>query len=213
MKSIWTLALWFSLFGSAAAQPALDAGKLERNAQRSRITAERQKLDADFKAAEAACYSKFLANACREKLRPPYSAAQADLRRQEILMNEVERKISAADQLLKTEEKLNLQQQQQEEQATKVQQDAATQAERAKQREVDQGNSAEQAESNKASTDAKMESNQSKAAEVLTKRTQATANVDAARKRQEQAAKKRADRETRLREEGPPTGKSLPAYP
>ena len=128
-------------------------------------------------------------------------------------MNEVERKISAADQLLKTEEKLNLQQQQQEEQATKVQQDAATQAERAKQREVDQGNSAEQAESNKASTDAKMESNQSKAAEVLTKRTQATANVDAARKRQEQAAKKRADRETRLREEGPPTGKSLPAYP
>ncbi len=214
MKYFCVLALCLGLVNSVLAQPADDAaGQLSRAAERSRITAERQKLEADFKAAEAVCFRKFFANNCREKLLPPYRERLADLRRQDILINEVERKISAADQLLKTEERLKLQQQQQLEQALKVQQDAANQAERAKQRGVDQGNSAEQAESNKASMDTKLESNQSKAVETVTKRAQAAANVEATRKRQAQADKNRAEREQRLREEGPPTGKSLPAYP
>lgn len=213
MKYFCLLALWLGLVGAVFSQPAEDAGQLERAAERSRITAERQKLEADFKAAEAVCFRQFFANNCRDKLLPPYRQRLADLRRQEILINEVERKISAADQLLKTEEKLKLQQQQQLDQASKVQQDAANQAERARQKEVDQGNSAEQAEANKADMQTKLENKQSKAVETATKRAQAAANVEATLKRQEQAAKSRADREKRLREEGPPTGKSLPAYP
>ena len=214
MKYFYLLAaLWIGLIGSTCAQPTEDAGQLERTAERSRITAERQKLEADFKAAEAVCYRKFFANSCREKLLPPYRERLADLRRQDILINEVERKNSAADQLLKTEEKLKLQQQQQVDQALKVQQDSATQENRAKQHGVDQGNSAEQAESNKASMGTKLEKNQSKSVEAMTKRAQAAANVEATRKRQEQAAKNRDDREQRLRDDGPPTGKSLPTYP
>ncbi len=213
MKFFCLLALCSGLVGSVIAQPRDDGGPQERAAERSRITAERQKLEADFKAAQAVCFRKFFANNCRDKLLPPYREQLADLRRQEILINEVERKLSAADQLLKTEEKLSLQREQQAEQALKVQQDAATQAERAKQREVDQGNTAEQAASNKASMGTRLESNQSKAAESVSKRAQAAANVEATRLRQEQAAKNRTERDQRLREDGPPTGKSLPAYP
>ena len=199
--------------GSALAQPTVDAGQLERNADRARITDERQKIEAAFKANEAICFRKFFANACRDKLLPPYRAALADLRRQEVLMNEVERKISAADQLLKNEERLSLQREKQAEQEIKVQQDADNLIERAKQKAITQGNAAEQAAGNKADRDAKLDSNQSKAVEMEAKRAQAAANVEAMRKRQEQAAQRRAEREQRLRDEGPPTGKSLPAYP
>ena len=213
MKSFFLLALWLGLLGSAFAQPADDVGQQERAAERSRITAERKKLEADFKGAEAVCFRKFFANACRDKLLPPYRAALADLRRQEVLMNEVERKISAADQLLKNEERLSLQREKQAEQEIKVQQDADNLIERAKQKAITQGNAAEQAAGNKADRDAKLDSSQSKAVEMEAKRAQAAANVEATRLRQEQAAINRAEREQRLRENGPQTGKSLPAYP
>jgi hypothetical protein len=146
-------------------------------------------------------------------LLPAYRTALADLRRQEILMNEVERKNSAADQLLKNEERLSLQREKQAEQAIKVQQEADNLTERAKQQKINQGNAAEQAAGNIADRDAKLDSRQSQAAELEAKRAQAAANVEAMRKRQEQATQRRAEREQRLREDGAPTGKSLPAYP
>jgi hypothetical protein len=213
MKFIFSLAFCLGLFGSAFAQAELDVGQQERNAERTRITAERQKIEAAFKANEAICFRKFFANACRENLLPPYRTALADLRRQEILINEVERKNSAADQLLKNEERLSLQREKQAEQEIKVQQDADNVTERAKQQKINQGNAAEQAAGNIADRDAKLDSRQSQAAELEAKRAQAAANVETMRKRQEQAAQRRAEREQRLRNDGPPTGKSLPAYP
>jgi len=213
MKFIFTLALWFGLTGSVLAQAEVDAGQLARNAERVRITAERQQIESAFKAEQAICFRKFFANACRDKLLPPYRAALADLRRQEVLMNEVERKNSAADQLLKNEERLSLQREKQAEQALKVQQDADNLTERAKQQKINQGNAAEQAAGNIADRDAKLESRQSQAAEAETKRAQAAANVEATRQRQEQAKQRRAEHEQRLRDQGPPTGKSLPTYP
>jgi hypothetical protein len=213
MKFIFSLAFCLGLFGSAFAQAELDVGQQERNAERTRITAERQKIEAAFKANEAICFRKFFANACRENLLPPYRTALADLRRQEILINEVERQNSAADQLLKNEERLSLQREKQAEQEIKVQQDADNVTERAKQQKINQGNAAEQAAGNIADRDAKLDSRQSQAAELEAKRAQAAANVETMRKRQEQAAQRRAEREQRLRNDGPPTGKSLPAYP
>lgn len=213
MKSILFLALCLGLAGSALAQAELDVGQLERNAERSRITAERQKIESAFQADQAICYRKFFANACREKLLPPYREALANLRRQEILMNEVERKNSAADQLLKNQERLSLQREKQAAQATKVQQAADNLTERAQQKEINQGHAAEQAAGNQASRAAKVESSQSKAAELEATSAKAAANVEATRARQAQAQQRRAERDQRLREEGPPTGKSLPAYP
>ena len=213
MKSIFLLALCFGLVGSVSAQSDVEAGQLERNSERTRITAERQKIESAYIAEQAICFRKFFANACLEKLLPPRSAALADLRRQEILINELERKISAADQLLKNEQRLLSQREKQTEQAIKVQQEADNLIERAKLKEISQRNAAEQAAANKADRDAKQDSSQSQAVELEAKRAQAAANVEALRKRQAQAAQRRAEREQRLREDGPPTGKSLPAYP
>lgn len=213
MRFIFSLALWFGLAGSVLAQAEVDAGQLARNADRVRITAERQQIESAFKAEQAICFRKFFSNACRDKLLPPYRAALADLRRQEVLMNEVERKNSAADQLLKNEERLSLQREKQAEQALKVQQDADNLTERAKQQKINQGNAAEQAAGNIADRDAKLDSRQTQAAEAETKRAQAAANVEATRQRQEQAKQRRAEHEQSLRDQGPPTGKSLPTYP
>lgn len=213
MTFIFSLALWFGLTGSVLAQAEVDAGQLARNADRVRITAERQQIESAFKAEQAICFRKFFANACRDKLLPPYRAALADLRRQEVLMNEVERKNSAADQLLKNEERLSLQREKQAAQALKVQQDADNLTERAKQQKINQGNAAEQAAGNIADRDAKLDSRQSQATEAETKRGQAAANVEATRQRQEQAKQRRREHEQRLRDQGPPTGKSLPTYP
>ena len=213
MTFIFSLALWFGLTGSVLAQAEVDAGQLVRNADRVRITAERQQIESAFKAEQAICFRKFFANACRDKLLPPYRAALADLRRQEVLMNEVERKNSAADQLLKNEERLSLQREKQAAQALKVQQDADNLTERAKQQKINQGNAAEQAAGNIADRDAKLDNRQSQATEAETKRGQAAANVEATRQRQEQAKQRRREHEQRLRDQGPPTGKSLPTYP
>lgn len=213
MTFIFSLALWFGLTGSVLAQAEVDAGQLARNADRVRITAERQQIESAFKAEQAICFRKFFANACRDKLLPPYRAALADLRRQEVLMNEVERKNSAADQLLKNEERLSLQREKQAAQALKVQQDADNLTERAKQQKINQGNAAEQAAGNIADRDAKLDNRQSQATEAETKRGQAAANVEATRQRQEQAKQRRREHEQRLRDQGPPTGKSLPTYP
>jgi hypothetical protein len=213
MKYFFLLVLWLGLVGVAFSQTETDAGQLERNSERTRIMTERQKIEATFKVEQSICFRKFFSNACLEKLQPPRSAALADLRRQEILMNDVERKINAADQLLKIEEKRSLQRQQQAEQEIKVQQDAANLVERSQQKAIIQGDAAEQAAGNKADMEAKLESSKSKAVELEIKRTQAAANVEATRSRQEKSSQRRIDREQRLRESGPTTGKSLPAYP
>lgn len=213
MKSIFLLALWLGLLGSVSAQSEQDVAQQERNAERARITAERQKIEASFKAGEAVCFRQFFANACLEKLLPPRRAALADLRRQEILINEIERKISVSDQLLKNQESLMLQREKRAEQEIKVQQDADNLAERAKQQEINRGNAADQAAANKANRAAQLESQQSQAAEGQAKRSKAEANVELMRSRQVQAEQRRAEHEQRLREQGPPVGKSLPAYP
>lgn len=213
MKSIFSLVLCLGLTGNALAQPALGVGQLERNAERSRITLERMKIESAFKAEQAICFRKFFANACLEELLTPRWEALADLRRQENLLNEVERKNSTADQLLKNEERLLLQREKQTEQAIKVQQEADNLTVRAQQKEINHGNAAEQAVGNQASRVAREATHQSKAAALEATRAQAAANVEVARVRQAQAKQRRAERDQRLLKEGPPTGKSLPAYP
>lgn len=213
MKLIFSLLLCLGLAGSALAQAELDVGQLERNAERSRITAERQKIESAFQADQAICFRKFFANACREQLLPPRREALADLRRQEILLNEVERKNSAADQLLKNQERLSLQREKQAEQAIKVQQEADNLTARAQQKEINSGSAAEQAAGNQASRAATVESHQSKAAELEATHAKAAANVEVARVRQAKAKQRRAERDQRLLKEGLPTGKSLPVYP
>lgn len=75
------------------------------DAQRAAISAERSRLEAVFLAEEAVCYKKFAVNNCLAKVNTRRREAMAGFRRQEILLNDEERKVKGEDQIRKTDEK------------------------------------------------------------------------------------------------------------
>ena len=211
----------FSLFllcalaaGPALAQPATEAPVAGRGTEQARIAAERTRLEAGFKAEEAACYRRFQVNACLEEIRPRRAEVMAELRRQEISINDAERKAKGADQIQKIEEKNSGERQQQRAgQEQKAQQDTARRIERNEQRAQSKGKTAETASANVSAAQAREKNSQTKAGEVRTRQEQAAANVQEAKARADKAEQKRADREKRLKEKGPSTAKPLPVPP
>ena len=91
---------------SAQAQPA-------NQAEHDRIRSERASLEAGFSRDESACYKRFLVNSCLEDAQLKQRDALADLRRQETILNNQERKAKGAEQVKRTEEKDSLAKQQQ----------------------------------------------------------------------------------------------------
>jgi len=78
---------------------------LDVTAERSRITAERKVVEDHFKQEETACYQKFAVNDCINASRVVRREKLADLRRQEISLNDAERKRKGAEQIRRMEEK------------------------------------------------------------------------------------------------------------
>ena len=105
MKQLAVLCLLIATFCAQA--------EMSSNAERLRIGNARSALEAGFLRDEKDCYQKFLVNSCLEKIKSRRRDAMDDLRRQEILLNEQERKFKAAEQVKKTEEKQTLEEQQQ----------------------------------------------------------------------------------------------------
>ena len=97
MKKWIVSALLLACFG-VQAQTSSDAEYL-------RISTERSKLEAAFALEDTACYKRFLVNSCLDEVKARRRDALADLRRQEILLNDEARKAKAAEQLQKTEDK------------------------------------------------------------------------------------------------------------
>ena len=200
--------------GPALAQPAAELPTAGRDTEKAQIAAERARLEAGFKAEEAACYRRFLVNACLEDIRPRQAVAMAELRRQEISINEAERKAKGADQIQKIEDKNSGERQQQRaDQEQKALQETTRRVERNEQRVQSQGKTAEQASANVSAAQVRQKNSQTKAGEALTRQEQAAANVQEAKARADKAEQKRADREKRLKEKGPASGKPLPALP
>ena len=101
--SLWCLLAQAQLVGaSAASGTSLQASM---DADRARISSERAQLEKGFSAEDAVCARKFLVNNCLDEVKARRREVMADLRRQEILLNEQGRKARAADQVLKTEQK------------------------------------------------------------------------------------------------------------
>lgn len=74
-------------------------------AQRSRIAAERAKAESVFREREKSCYGKFGVNDCLKEARERRRAVIADLRRQEISLNDSERKRRGIERLRANEER------------------------------------------------------------------------------------------------------------
>ena len=201
-----------SLGAAMAQSPAQekDSNALER----SKIAAERARLEAGFQAEEAACKSRFAVNACLQEIRPRRNAAMADLRRQDLLINEADRKARAADQIQKTEDKSSLERQQQRaEQEKKAQQETERRSERNDQRGQSQAKSAADASANVEAAETRQKNSQSKAGEAKTRHEQAASNVLDAKVRSEKAAQNQAERDKRLKDKSNSNRQPLPAPP
>lgn len=97
-------AAFLVLLGLAAATWAADESQ-QVAAERARITAERARVDADFQAAQKACYQKFSVSGCIDDARARRATLLGDLRRQEISLNDDQRKARAADRLKELDQK------------------------------------------------------------------------------------------------------------
>lgn len=77
---------------------AQDSADTRLASERARIAAEKGEANARFSRDEAACYAKFAASDCLNEASARRREALADLRRQEISLNDEERKRKAAAQ-------------------------------------------------------------------------------------------------------------------
>lgn len=92
------------LLGLSTLAWAADESK-EAAAERARIAAERTRIEAAFQAEQKACYARFSVSGCIDDARARRSAQLADLRRQEILLNDAQRKARAADRIKELDQK------------------------------------------------------------------------------------------------------------
>lgn len=74
-------------------------------AERERISQERKRVSAEHDAAKVECYQKFRVNDCLSQARNTHNGQQADLKRQELSLSDLQRKRRGAEQLRKVEEK------------------------------------------------------------------------------------------------------------
>ena len=72
-------------------------------AERLRIARERSAAEATFAREESACYARFAVNECRERALAVRRNSLADLRRQEVALNDQQRKRKAAQQVQEVE--------------------------------------------------------------------------------------------------------------
>ena len=110
MNCCIVLALCLASFGSSAQT----GSGFNSDAERSRISADRARLEASFAQEESACYKKFWVNDCLKEVKVRSRDALADLKRQEIVLNSEMRRAKAAGQLQKIEDKSSPEKLQQE---------------------------------------------------------------------------------------------------
>lgn len=101
----WAAAFFcLALAGLAQAQAPTDGQQGRLNERRASLSQERSRLEAGFAAEDALCHERFAVNRCLGKVDVKRRAALTELRRQEILLNDEERKNRAEAQRRKIEE-------------------------------------------------------------------------------------------------------------
>ncbi|MDB5741701.1 MAG: hypothetical protein JWR68_16 [Polaromonas sp.] len=99
----------FAMGNSLAAQIDLPVEETyNTDVERKMISSERERLDARFTNENADCYKKFAVNSCLGKVNSQRRDAMAEFRRQEILLNDKERKAKGIAQLRSTEQKSSI---------------------------------------------------------------------------------------------------------
>ncbi len=204
------LLLWSS--GFACAQTSALNGQIGNiDAQRDAISAERSRLEAGFLTEDAACYKKFAVNSCLGNVNIRRREAMADLRRQEILLNDEERKLKGAQQIRKTEEKSSPEKLQQEaDRRSKAVEDYQGRLEREKDKQQDRGTAVSNEAATREANTAKLQAHQKK---VQARREQQAGTVEKAKKfdaRKAEAQERRTKHEADQLKRVKPPAKPLP---
>lgn len=212
MKSIIIAFLLTALAGHGSAQPI--SAEAEQNAirtQRAAISAERSRLEKGFLLEDAACYKKFAVNNCLGNVNARRRQPMEDLRRQEILLNDEERKIRGAEQIRRTEEKTSPEKRQEAvDRSASAIEDYELRMEREKNKKQERATTQSNEKTARDANAEKLLRNQKKAVERDRKH---TASVEQARKyadRQNEALQRRADHEAQKMKQAKFPTKSLP---
>ena len=209
MRIFAVLLFLASLCTGAAAQTA--AAPANPDAERTRIAAERVRLESGFLTEDAACYQRFFVNSCLDDVNTRRRETLAALRTQEIVLNEQERKLRGAEQIRRIEEKASAesQQQQADQRAKAASNDQSRlngqkekQQSRTKAQAAEQANSEARAERLRANQQKKQARSDRQAAEAAE-----TARYDA---RQKEAEARRAQNAREQLQRAKPTAKPLP---
>lgn len=182
---------WIALCVSFAGFAAL--AQTSGDAARARISAERYKLEATFALEDTACYKKFLVNNCLNEVKVRRHDQLADLRRQEILLNDEARKTKAAEQLQKIEDKSSSEKLQQEaEKKSQALKDFTERTARDEQKNVDRITLQEGEKANAEASASRVKSNQDKQARIALKQAAVTEELRKYNERQAQSKERQA---------------------
>lgn len=212
MKLFFMAFLLVALSGLVGAQTAAPQTSPENiDAERAKISAERVRLEAGFLTEDAACYKKFAVNSCLGKVNSRRREAMASLRRQEILLNDEERKIRGAQEMRRIEEKSspeNLQEAADRRARAAEDYQSRLEREKIKQQERASAPAAEKA-AHEASAE-KLLDRQKKARTRTDKQAAAAEEAKKFEERQKQAQERRAQHERDQLSRPQPPSKSLP---
>ena len=128
---------------SAPAGPSTEQQQVA--AERARIAAERERVEREFEAAQKACYQKFAVTGCIEDARAKRRDVLADLRRQEVALNDAQRRARAAEQMRSLEQRQAEQERKAQEAQHKGQEEAAKRERRAAEKDTKPSQDAEAA--------------------------------------------------------------------
>ena len=197
---------------SAWAQTNAVAGNIDPDAERTRLTKERAEIDARAKTEQTACYQRFAVEDCLQESRRKRRTAEDSIKRQEADLNDIERKRRAAAQLERLD-KAPPRAQDDPAAQEKARQSQQGREQRAADHADSRADAAAKAQSNRRALEDKQRNHAEEQAKAA--RLQADAPTERARfqRKQEQAAKHRADRERQNAERTKPRSAPLPTPP
>jgi hypothetical protein len=184
-------------------------------AERERITGERNQAEAVYRAEEKACYGQFAVTDCMKAAKAKRRVVLADLRRQEVSLNDTQRKRQAAEHMRQLEERSSARRQQERaDNEAKALADRKAREARAAEKAANRATNASSAPSNTAARDAKADRKQAEAIAARTRRDQEAAdNLKRFQQRQVEANEHKAEIAKRAAERTKPPASSLAVPP
>lgn len=188
--------------------------KQQVDAQRRAISQKRTQLESGFAAEDAVCYQRFAVNSCLNEVNERRRAAMADLRRQDVLLNDEERKRRGAEQVRRVEEKqLDVKQQEAVARRAKIFSDYQSRAQAAEQKQQQKDADTNAAANQTQAAQNLQQASQRKAQTRQDRSANAPKEAEKFNRRQSEAQERRAKNAEQLRQKGPSTAKGLPIPP